>query len=144
MPKKCKWSKNYAKHGFTCLTETDGTERPKCILCSKVLSNANLKPSRLKEHFDNRHGSAKSGNNLHTLKSKRTRFDQIGTLEKHGFSPIDKPLLHAFYKVAFRCARKNKPLTVVEEVGETLRNENGKIIARGRSGKTAKFSAVIE
>ena len=94
------------KHGFTCLTEKDGTERPQCILCSKVLSNANLKPSRLKEHFENRHAGAKSGNNLNTLKIKRARFHQSGTLEKHGFLPIDKPLLHASYKIAFLCTKK--------------------------------------
>ena len=101
MFKKRKWSEDYVKHGFTCLTETDGTERPQCILCSKVLSNANLKLSRLKEHFDNRHGGAKSGNDLNTLKIKRIRFDQSGTLEKHEFLPIDKPLFMHLIKLLF-------------------------------------------
>ena len=128
MSKKRKWSEDYVKHGFTCLTETDGTERPQCILCSKVLSNANLKPSRLKEHFDNRHGGAKSGNDLNTLKIKRIRFDQSGTLEKHGFSPIGKPLLHASYKVAFLCARKNKPHTVAEELVKPCAMEMAKLL----------------
>ena len=36
------------------VSEKNETERPQCILCSKVLSNVNLKPSRLKEHLDNR------------------------------------------------------------------------------------------
>ena len=77
MSKKRKWSKDYVQHGFTCFTEKDGTERPQCILCSKVLSNANLKPSRLKEHFDNCHGGAKSGSNLNTLKIKRHAFVRV-------------------------------------------------------------------
>ena len=51
MSKKRKWSEDYVKHGFTCLTEPGGTERPQCILCSKVLSNAYRKPSRLKRTF---------------------------------------------------------------------------------------------
>ena len=106
MSKNRKWSEDYVQHGFTSLTEKDGTVRPQCILCSKVLSNANLKPSRLKENFDNCHGGAKSGSNLNTLKIKKARFHQSGTLEKHGFVPIDKPLLHASYKVAFLCAKK--------------------------------------
>ena len=92
MSKKCKLSEDNIKHGFTCLTEKDGTERPQCILCSKVLSNCNLKPLRLKEHFDYRHGGAKLGNDFNTLKIKRARFHQSGTLEKHEFLPIDKPL----------------------------------------------------
>ena len=48
----------------------DGTERPQCILCSKVFCNVNLKPSRLKECFDNHHGVPKLGNDLNTLKIK--------------------------------------------------------------------------
>ena len=67
MSKKRWWSEDCVKHGFTCLTEKDATERPQYILCSKVLSNANLKPLRLKEHFDNRHGGAKSENDLNAL-----------------------------------------------------------------------------
>ena len=35
MSKKRKWSGDYVKHGFTCLTETDGTERLQCILFKK-------------------------------------------------------------------------------------------------------------
>ena len=60
MSKKRKWSEDYyVKHGcFTSLTETDGTKRPQRKMCSKVLSNANLEPSKLKEPFDNRHGGA--------------------------------------------------------------------------------------
>ena len=126
MSKKRKWSEDYVKLGFTCLTETDGTERPQGMLCSKILSNANLNPLRLKEHFDNRHGGAKSGNDLNTLKIARTRFNQSGTLEKHGFSSIDKPLLHASYKVALLCARKNKPHTVAEELMKSCAMEMAK------------------
>ena len=51
MSKKRKWSEDYVQHGFICLTEKDGAERPQCISCSKVLSNTNLKPSTLKEHI---------------------------------------------------------------------------------------------
>ena len=116
MPKKRKLSEDNIKHVFTCLTEKDRTERPQCILCTIVLSNANLKPLRLKEHFDNRHWGAKLGNDFNTLKIKRARFHQSGTLEKHGFLPIDKPLLHTSYKVAFLCAKKSKPHTIVEEL----------------------------
>ena len=67
------------------VSEKDGTERLQCILCSKMFSNANLKPLRLKEHFDNRHGGAKLGNDLNTLKIKMAGFHQSGSLEKHDF-----------------------------------------------------------
>ena len=76
------------------------------IVAAKYFRMLILKPLRLKEHFDNHHGDAKSGNDFNTLKIKRARFHQSGTLEKHGFLPIDKPLLHTSYKVAFLCAKK--------------------------------------
>ena len=140
MSKKHKWSEDYVKHG----SEKDGTERLQCILCSKVFLNANFKPSRLKKHIDNHFGGAKSGNDLNTLKIKMARFHQSGSLEKRGFLPIDKPLLHASCKVAFLCTKKKRSHTQLQKNSETLRNGNGKIITRARSGKKAKFSAVIK
>ena len=109
------------------MTEKDRTERLQCILCSKVLLNANLKPSTFKERFDNCHESAKSGNDLNTLKIKTARFHQSGNLEKHGFVLINKPLLHASYKVAFLCAKK-KPHTVAEELVKPCAMEMAKSV----------------
>ena len=101
---------------MSCMvSEKDGTERSPCMLCSKVFSSANLKTSRLKEHFNNRHGGAKWGNDLNTLKIKMARFHLSGTLEKHRFLPIDKPLLHASCKIAFLCTKKKTSHTVAEE-----------------------------
>ncbi|XP_076352725.1 protein FAM200C-like [Tachypleus tridentatus] len=59
-------------------------------------SNANLKPSKLDEHFKNKHGGRDAGNDIVTLRVKRARFDQVGTLPTYGFSPTEKPLLCAF------------------------------------------------
>ena len=53
MSKKHKWNEDYVRYGFTCMTEKDGTQRPQCIVCCRVLANANLKPSRLNKHFNN-------------------------------------------------------------------------------------------
>ena len=69
---------------------------------------------------------ANSGNDLSTLKIKRARFHQSGTLEKQGFSPIDKPLLHASYKAAFLCAKKKQATHSSRRISETFRNGNGK------------------
>lgn len=114
MSKKRKWNNDYVRYGFTCMTEKDGTQRPQCILCSTVFTNANLKPSRLNEHFNNRHGGAKSGNDFNTLKIKRGRFDRGGTLPKQGFVPIEKPLLQASYQVAFLCAKKKSLIQLLK------------------------------
>ena len=128
MSENHKWSEDYVQHGFTCLTESDGTERQQSILCSKVLSNANLKPSRLNEHFDNCHGGAKSKNDLNTLKIETARFRPSGTLENHGFVPIDKPLLHMHTscKVAFFVCQKKEAVHSIRRVSETLSREMAK------------------
>ena len=74
MSKKRKWNKDYVRYGFTCMTEKDGIQRPQCILCCRVLANANLKPSRLNEHFNNQQGSVKSGNDFNILKILKGPF----------------------------------------------------------------------
>ena len=45
-----KWKEEYSKFGFTATT-VNGVEKLQCILCDVVFCNANLKPSKLSEHF---------------------------------------------------------------------------------------------
>ena len=52
-----------------------------------MFSNANLKPSRLDEHFKNLHGGLEAGYDIESLKVKRARFDSGGTLSACGFVP---------------------------------------------------------
>lgn len=55
--KKRKWSDEYVKHGFTCITECDGSQRPICMICNAKLSNSSLAPAKLMEHFLKLHGT---------------------------------------------------------------------------------------
>ncbi|XP_076358915.1 protein FAM200C-like [Tachypleus tridentatus] len=128
MLKKRKWNDEYVKFGFTCTTEKDGTQRPQCILCSTLFSNANLKPSKLDEHFKNKHGGRDAGNDIVTLRVKRARFDQVGTLPTYGFSPTEKPLLRASYEVAYQIAKSKKPHTIGEELIKPCALEMAKIV----------------
>ncbi|XP_076308545.1 protein FAM200C-like [Tachypleus tridentatus] len=128
MSKKRKWNDEYVKFGFTCTTEKDGTQRPQCILCSTLFSNANLKPSKLDEHFKNKHGGRDAGNDIVTLRVKRARFDQVGTLPTYGFSPTEKPLLRASYEVAYQIAKSKKPHTIGEELIKPCALEMAKIV----------------
>ncbi|XP_076373030.1 protein FAM200C-like [Tachypleus tridentatus] len=128
MSKKRKWNDKYVKFGFTCTTEKDGTQHPQCILCSTLFSNANLKPSKLDEHFKNKHGGRDAGNDIVTLRVKRARFDQVGTLPTYGFSPTEKPLLRASYEVAYQIAKSKKPHTIGEELIKPCALEMAKIV----------------
>ena len=106
MSKKRKWN-----DGFTFNTEKDGTQRPQCVLCGTMFSNAILKPSKLDEHFKNRHVGKIARNDIATLLVKRA-----GTLPMYGFSPPEKPLLRASYEAAYQIAKSKKPHTVGEEL----------------------------
>ena len=93
-----------------------------------------MKPSRLKEHFNNKHGGVKPGQDSESLKIKRVRFDSIGTLPKMGFVPADKLLLLASYKVAYEIAKNKKPHTIAENLIKRCALEMAGIVL----GKEAK------
>ena len=102
--------------GFTC-TENDELQKPQCILCNAVFSNANMKPSKLQEHFSNKHGgSGVESHDFESLKTKRARFQSRGTLPRLGFVSVDKSLLLASYQVAYKVAKSKKPHTIAEEL----------------------------
>ena len=81
-----------------------------------MFCNANLKPSKLSEHFRNKHRGVEAGYDAETLKTKRARYEKIGTLPKMEFTSVEKPHLLASYKVAYRIAKEMKPHTLAEEV----------------------------
>ena len=62
------------------------------------------------------------------MKIQRARFHQSGTLPKHVFLPIEKPLLLISYKVAFLCATNNKPHTEAEELVKPCAMEMAKTV----------------
>ncbi|XP_040275794.1 protein ZBED8-like [Bufo bufo] len=115
--KKRKWSDEYVQYGFTCITERDGSQRPKCMICNAKLSNSSLAPAKLREHFLKLHGDGKYKNTtLAEFKVRRARFDEKASLPVLGFVPINKPILIASYEVAYLIAKQGKPHTI----GETL------------------------
>lgn len=115
--KRRKWSDEYVQHGFTCITERDGSERPICMICNAKLSNSSLAPAKLKEHFLKLHGDGEYKNTtLVEFKVKTAGFDERATLPALGFVPVNKPILTASYEVAYLIAKQGKPHTI----GETL------------------------
>ena len=55
-------------------------------------------------------------NTLHSLNTKRARFDAAGTITTFVSSSVQKPLFEASYQIAYVCAKKKKPHTIAEEV----------------------------
>ena len=64
------------------------------MICGIVFANSNLKPSKLNEHFINRHGGNKiTAQDLDLLQIKKTRIDKEVTLPHMGFFTVNKLLL---------------------------------------------------
>ena len=81
-----------------------------------MFSNANLKPSKLSQHFKNRHGGRDGENDIKTLRLKRAKFDRADTLPTYGFLPPQKPLLPASYQLAQQIVKSKKPHAVGKEL----------------------------
>src|SRR4029434_181975 len=56
-----KYSENYLKFAFT-YKETDCAELAVCVVCSSVLSNETMKPSKLQRHSKTTHAHLKEKN----------------------------------------------------------------------------------
>ena len=137
MSKKRKWKDDYVQFGFTCTGATEDLQKPQCIFCNVVFSSANLKPSKLQEHFNNRHGGADvAGHDVESFNAKRIHFGSRATLPKLGFVSADKPLLMASYHVAYKVA-KGKPHTNCRRGDKTMCIRNGKNNSGKRSLKQA-------
>ena len=71
--KKGKYLKSYTEHGFTFITESDGTQKPQCLLGGKVLVNDSMKQTKLREHQEKRHPQNVQ-DSLAVMKQEKERF----------------------------------------------------------------------
>ena len=74
------------------------------MTCHFIVCNSNLKPARLREH-QAKH-PAEQAQTLEVMQAKRARYDQKGTLPRLVLEPVQKPLVQAFYEVAYQCIRE--------------------------------------
>ena len=87
------------------MTERDGTQKPQCFLCGKVLADGSMKPLKLKDHLKSFHPNNLS-DKIDQLRIKKARFEKAATLSKLGFITTQKPFLEASYKVVYRIAKQ--------------------------------------
>lgn len=110
-----KWTCSEAlrHYGFENIPDWSG-DRPKCVLCCKVLINESLKPGKLKEHLmkcppesasQNITSLQQKANNLQPVK-----FEEIGYASKQLAAAAE-----ASYEVAYWIAKSQKPHRNTEE-----------------------------
>ncbi|XP_010991120.3 protein FAM200C isoform X2 [Camelus dromedarius] len=127
MSKKRKWDDDYVRYWFTCTTEADGTQRPQCVLCNSVFSNADLRPSKLSDHFNRQHGGV-GGHDLNSLKHMPAPSDQSETLKAFGAASQEDALLQASYQFAYLCAKEKNPHTIAEKLVKPCALEIAQIV----------------
>src|SRR4029434_4789417 len=114
LEKMRKYSNNYLKFGFT-YKETDGDKLPVCVVCSSVLSNESMKPSKLQRHVDlettHAHLKEKKTFNISRLKS----FEGQQTLMRQS-AKVCELSLQASYQVALRVAQTKQQYVIAESL----------------------------
>ncbi|KAL4107468.1 hypothetical protein QTP88_017810 [Uroleucon formosanum] len=108
-----KYDNNYLDFGFTYIT-IDNEERPKYIICLKVLAADSMVPNKLKRHLKTNHSTLSN-------KSRDYFVRQLAKLEKQSSSFVKQTsvpykVLLASYKVAIRIEKCKKPHTIAEEL----------------------------
>ena len=69
------------------------------VHCLVVISNASLRPSKLKNHQDKKDAQRKD-DDVDALSAKTARYDLEATLPHFGFTLEEKPTLQRSYEVA--------------------------------------------
>ncbi|GFX24853.1 protein FAM200B [Trichonephila clavipes] len=111
--KSRKYSQEYLNFGFT-ITEVNGEEKPLCVICSKILAADNMKPNKLKRHFETLHGEY-INKPREFFESKLKSYGKQKTFFKKTLSVNEKALLTS-YKVSYKIARCKKPHAIAEEL----------------------------
>ena len=114
MDKKRKYSEEYLKFGFTSIV-SNGTEKPRCVLCNVVLSAESLKTSKSKRHLETKHSNHVSKDleffRRYEADLKRQRLDFTGSFQQENAASMQ-----ASYEVALEIARNKKPHTIGESL----------------------------
>src|SRR4029434_1736536 len=111
LEKTRKYSENYLKFAFT-YKETDGEEL--CVVCSSVLSNETMKPSKMQRHSKTTHAHLKGKKKTFNI-SRLKSFEGQQTLMRQS-AKVCELALKASYQVALRVAQTKQPYIIAESL----------------------------
>lgn len=110
---KRKYDPVYLKCGFSYIEDNKG-QKPQCVICSEVLANESMKPSKLKHHLDTKHPACKDK----PVEFFQGQLQKLRTSQKCLTASCSKQeeALRASYHVAHRIAKAKKPHTIAKEL----------------------------
>ena len=104
----------FIKLGFTSIRH-QSVVKPQCVICTKVLSHENMKPSKLQQHLDSCHSDLK-GKSIEFFRRKESVL-KAGKLDSKGhFARQNEALVEASYRIALRISKTKKG----HNIGENL------------------------
>lgn len=110
-----KYNTEYLQLGFT-FAGTEDEPKPQCIICLEILSNESMKPSKLRRHFETKHGEFTS-KSLDFFVVKLGEFKKSQKVMKSSTSLSgNKNATLASYEVAQLIAKSGKAHTIAEEL----------------------------
>ncbi|XP_025207725.1 zinc finger BED domain-containing protein 5-like, partial [Melanaphis sacchari] len=110
-----KYNTEYLQLGFT-FAGTEDEPKPQCIICLEILSNESMKPSKLRRHFETKHGEFTS-KSLDFFVVKLGEFKKSQKVMKSSTSLSgNKNATLASYEVAQLVAKSGKAHTIAEEL----------------------------
>ena len=106
-PKKRSYKEAFLNCGFTSVIE-NSIEKPRCVICSKVLIQESMKPSKLKQHLESRH-SELVGKSVDYFRRKSELLKNCRLDSERMWAKQNKAVLKASYRIVFRIAQAKKP-----------------------------------
>lgn len=110
--KKRQYDESYVQYGFTSIN-SNGKEKPQCVICNKVLSNDSMKSTKLKQHLENVHprhkGKDKSFFERNMNMLKKMKLGATGL-----FQETNHKITEASYVAALEIAKQKNHIQSVK------------------------------
>ncbi|XP_078504130.1 zinc finger BED domain-containing protein 5-like [Lissotriton helveticus] len=108
-----KYDASYLDFGFTCIV-VSGESRTQCVVCGVILANESLKPTKLRRHFETKHGSLAEKSRDFFARKLQDITQQKEVVKQVANTPANA--LKASYQVAYHIAKNKRPFVDGEKV----------------------------
>ena len=106
------YDKKYLELGFTVAPCSEQSPRPLCLVCSQILSNDAMKPSKLARHFHSKHNNLKDKSLEYFERLRSNMNGQKKQMKK--MTTTKKSFLHASYLISLQIAKTKNPIQLGE------------------------------